>query len=217
MLVPPKGYTNGCIERFNGTLKNMIYRSLELYQTKTYVDILPYLLENYNNTRHSSHKFTPNQVYAGNLEIIEQASKNLEKYRLKKIYRKGEDNIVPKGTTVKVSAHSNANERKLRSNFEKSFKKQWLNKNYVIEKVIPPRRTTDNYLYKLKEVKKLYQRYELLVISSDENEKHPKKPIFNQEFEEEQEIMEELNKKQEKDAGLYLIPQKGYGYHIMEL
>jgi len=210
-------YTNGCIERFNATLKNMIYRALELYQTKTYEDILPFLLDNYNNTKHSSHKFTPNEVYKGDSSITYQALQNLQKYRLKKIYHKGTENIIKKGSTVKVSAHSNPNERKLRLNFEKSFNKQWLNKNYIVEKVIPPRRITDNYLYKLEGVKKLYQRHELLIVSPNENENHPKKPIFNNKYEEKQEDKKEIKKEQKIKIGLTSVSEKSYGLNKMKL
>ena len=55
----------GIIERFHRTLRNLIQRYLDVYNTKKYIDILPKLIENYNNTIHTTLKTTPSKVLAG--------------------------------------------------------------------------------------------------------------------------------------------------------
>ena len=49
-------------ERFNRTLQGLIYRYLTHNNTKRYIDVLPLLLNTYNNRYHSSIKMTPNQA-----------------------------------------------------------------------------------------------------------------------------------------------------------
>ena len=55
----------GIVERFHRTLRNLIQRYLNIYNTKKYVDILPQLIDNYNNTYHGTLKATPHKVLTG--------------------------------------------------------------------------------------------------------------------------------------------------------
>ena len=57
------------IERFNLTIRNKIDNYMKTYNTKKFIDILPDLLENYNNSVHSSIKIEPSKV---NKEIEEK-------------------------------------------------------------------------------------------------------------------------------------------------
>lgn len=57
--------SQGCIERFNQTLKNLIKRYLFAAQTKNYTGALPSLIQNYNNSIHSTIKDTPFNVFFG--------------------------------------------------------------------------------------------------------------------------------------------------------
>jgi hypothetical protein len=50
-------------ERFNRTLRDLIFEYLNSYDTKYYLDELPKLVEKYNNTFHKSIKETPYNVY----------------------------------------------------------------------------------------------------------------------------------------------------------
>ena len=53
----------GKIERFNKTIRDKINKYLLVKDTKRFIDILPQLIENYNNTKHSSIKMTPNEAF----------------------------------------------------------------------------------------------------------------------------------------------------------
>lgn len=48
------------VERFNGTLRGKISKYMKLHSTKTWVDVLPQLVENYNNSVHSTINKAPN-------------------------------------------------------------------------------------------------------------------------------------------------------------
>ena len=64
------------IERVHRTLRNMIQRYLDVYNTQKYIDDLPSLIDNYNNTIHSTLKATPKQVIEGkrkNKQTIQRA------------------------------------------------------------------------------------------------------------------------------------------------
>jgi hypothetical protein len=52
----------GMIERFNRTIKLLISKYKTAFQTNKWIDVLPELLQNYNNSIHSSTGFAPSQV-----------------------------------------------------------------------------------------------------------------------------------------------------------
>ena len=52
----------GGVERFNKTIQGKIYKHLTQSKTRKYINILPELLDSYNNTYHSTIKITPFQA-----------------------------------------------------------------------------------------------------------------------------------------------------------
>ena len=60
--MPGKPQSNGSIERFNGTLKGLIRKALTYEQSDDWVKMLPKLVENYNNSKHSTTRKTPNEI-----------------------------------------------------------------------------------------------------------------------------------------------------------
>jgi hypothetical protein len=54
------------VERWNRTLKTKMWRYFTHAATQRYLDVLPALVESYNNSYHRSIKMTPNQVTAQN-------------------------------------------------------------------------------------------------------------------------------------------------------
>ena len=50
------------VERFNRTIKEMIEKYLQSTNTKTIINVLPKLVENYNNSYHSTIGMAPNEV-----------------------------------------------------------------------------------------------------------------------------------------------------------
>ena len=62
---PYNPQANGQIERFNGTLKRMIYAHMTVDRTKTYIDILQQLVDQYNDTPHTTTKLSPRECHNG--------------------------------------------------------------------------------------------------------------------------------------------------------
>jgi len=61
---PEQENKNSIIERFHRTLRNLILR-FEIANGKSYIDILPNLIENYNSTKHKTIKARPIDVWNG--------------------------------------------------------------------------------------------------------------------------------------------------------
>lgn len=60
----------GKVERFNRTLRDMITKYMTTNSTTTWYKVLPDLVDNYNNTKHSSIGIAPNQVDFVKAELI---------------------------------------------------------------------------------------------------------------------------------------------------
>ncbi len=58
------------VERFNRTLKERIHRYLTYKNTNRYVDVLPRLLQTYNDTYHRSIGMAPSEVSPHNAELV---------------------------------------------------------------------------------------------------------------------------------------------------
>ena len=67
------------VERFNRTIKEMLYKFLKVSKSKTITNVLPILIENYNDSYHKTIKMAPNEVNSSNenqvYENIYKASK----------------------------------------------------------------------------------------------------------------------------------------------
>src|SRR2546425_13256414 len=58
------------VERFNRTLKNVMWRYLTHTSSGRYIDVLPQLVSSYNNTYHRSIKMAPSEVTAQNEAVV---------------------------------------------------------------------------------------------------------------------------------------------------
>ena len=81
-LIYSKAYTpqaSGIIERFNGTIKRLIYARMTEINSNRWIDDLPDILHNYNNSIHRSHGKTPSSLYK-NPDKMEEVWNRLKKY-----------------------------------------------------------------------------------------------------------------------------------------
>jgi len=105
------------VERFNRTIKGMIRKYMAANNLCRYLDVLHKIVENYNNTYHTTIKSTPAEVWAG--DHIGQARKNIkanmDKMLATKVKTKGVSTWVPKNSNyVRVSlVHLVGSEREL--------------------------------------------------------------------------------------------------------
>src|SRR4051812_17356512 len=105
----------------------MQFKALQLrYNDRTVVDALPKILENYNATQHSAHRYacnfaglitgrmTPSEMYNGSPEVIQKALEKSIDYRRKRIWKGATQNTdIPEGTLVRLSLQSKLKQRKL--------------------------------------------------------------------------------------------------------
>ena len=105
-------------ERFIRTLKEKLWRFFTYTNSRRYVEVLPMLVEGYNNSYHSSIKRSPNSVNSKNQEQVWHSLFGEVKQ------------IVPKlkeGDTVRLSA--------ARVRFQKSYLPGWTEELFQIAKV----------------------------------------------------------------------------------
>ena len=108
------------VERWIRTMKEKMWKYFTDNNTNHYVDILPDLVEDYNNTKHSSIKMTPVEASKNELTVW----RNLYPDRLKKI------DINPKfsiGDKVRIS--------KKKTTFEKGYTTRWTEEIFTITKI----------------------------------------------------------------------------------
>ena len=127
------------VERWNRTIKSRMWKYFTKNRRGVYVDVLPSIIEKYNNTYHRAIKCTPSDARKpSNYEHVFNAlynNKNLNTTSLRP---------PPKfkiGDHVRIS--------KLKRKFEKGYTANWTEEVFTIEKV----QATIPYTYKLKDTR----------------------------------------------------------------
>jgi transposase InsO family protein len=73
---PYNPQANGQVERFNGTLKRMLFRHMSQFGTSKWNDALPLLVANYNATVHSTTRAKPLDLLAGTDQALLQRARD---------------------------------------------------------------------------------------------------------------------------------------------
>jgi len=102
-------------ERFNRTLRDLMFEYLNSYDTKNYLDELPKLVDKYNNTFHKSIKETPYNVYVKG------------KLPKQKIYLQDEEAKFKIGDYVRKVV--------VKKLFEKGYTAKWSEDIYIIDNI----------------------------------------------------------------------------------
>lgn len=108
-------------ERFNRTLKSRMWKQFSLRGNNKWIDILPQLIADYNNTKHRTIKMKPNDVNADNEEQL-----------LLTVYNYTPDTLPKKqkfkvGDSVRMSRHKHM--------FEKGYTPNWTTEVFKVRKV----------------------------------------------------------------------------------
>ena len=123
------------VERWNRTIKSKMWKQFTIQGNTMYLDMLPKILKQYNNTKHSSIKMTPTEasnkknegtVYFdlyGDMEI----SKQKPKFKI--------------GDKVRISKHK-------RNVFDKGYTPNWTEEVFTIDKI----QYTNPITYKIKDL-----------------------------------------------------------------
>lgn len=106
------------VERFNQTLKNMLFRIMTEKGYSKWREILPDVINNYNNSYHRIIKMTPNEAKENVEKAVENTLLNAKFNQRDKI---------DVGDNVRVVKKENA--------FTKSYLPRYENKQYVVEKI----------------------------------------------------------------------------------
>ena len=124
------------VERWNRTMKEKMFKYFSVNNTKKYINILDELVNNYNNTKHSSIKMTP-------VEASDKKNKNIVWFTLK-----GSERLNPKfssGNSFKFSMGDKVRITKKKSNFEKGYTPRWTEEVFTVSKI----QYTDPPTYKI--------------------------------------------------------------------
>ena len=125
------------VERWNRTIKNKMWKHFTKNRTGVYIDVLPAIIEKYNNTYHHSIHCSPSDARKpSNYQHVFNALYNNED--LNSLRPPPKYNI---GDQVRIS--------KLKKKFEKGYTANWSEEVFTIEKVQP----TIPYTYKLKDTR----------------------------------------------------------------
>lgn len=120
------------VERFNRTLKNKMWKKFSFNGSYKWLDILPKLVDEYNNTWHRTIKMKPIQVNAKNERKLQKTVYSNEIHMRRK----------PKfqvGDQVRISKYKNI--------FDKGYTPNWTTEIFKIKKV----KYTDPYTYYLED------------------------------------------------------------------
>ena len=120
------------VERWIRTMKEKMWKYFTDNNTYTYMDVLPYLVEDYNNTVHSSTKLTPVEASKKKNELTVWMNLYPDRYKI--------NDITPKfsvGDEVRIS--------KNKAVFEKGYTTRWTEEIFTITKI----QNTNPVTYKL--------------------------------------------------------------------
>ncbi|KAL9979621.1 hypothetical protein ACROYT_G017304 [Oculina patagonica] len=124
------------IERFNRTLKNKMYKQFTVQGNTQYLDMLPKLVKEYNNTKHSSIKMTPTEASKEKNQGIVYINLygNMEPLSAKPKFKVGD--------RVRISKYK-------RIVFDKGYTPNWSEEIFKINKI----QYTNPITYKLKDLR----------------------------------------------------------------
>ena len=128
------------VERWNRTIKSRMWKYFTKNRTGVYIDVLPSIIEKYNNTYHRSIKCSPSDARKpSNYQHVFNALYNVENVNDINTLRPPPKFKV--GDQVRIS--------KLKKKFEKGYTANWTEEVFTIEKV----QATIPYTYKLKDTR----------------------------------------------------------------
>jgi hypothetical protein len=109
------------VERVNRTLKNIMWKRFSNQGNYKWINILPEIVEKYNNTKHSTTGYKPSEVGKKNeIKILKQSYTNIKTIDPKK-------HKFKIGDSVRISKHREA--------FTKGYTPNWSNEIFKIVKV----------------------------------------------------------------------------------
>ena len=152
--------SQGVVEKFNGTIKKMIFKYFIMNNTVKYINILDKLIENYNSSWNWSTKQKPNDKKEKTTKIDEQLQENTKKSsigatRYKKLHI---------GDRVRVYLRN----PKTEGTIKEKFVKKWSEEVYKIARIVHTKNPLGQNRYKIRSKniigEGIFERWELLNI-----------------------------------------------------
>ena len=106
------------VERFNRTLKSRIWRYFSAKNTKHYLDVLPKIVQSYNNSVHRSIGMQPSKVRKSDEDRIWM-----------RLYGTGQKKL----TRLKMAPSEMVRVSKVKGGFEKGYLPNWTEQHYRVE------------------------------------------------------------------------------------
>ena len=132
----------GIVERFNRTMKAKMWKYFHFKKSNRWLEVLPMLMQSYNNTVHTSIKMTPTE--ATEKQNTAKVNENLygpdSRLNRNRPLDMPTDNAFAVGDKVKLSKHALI--------FDKSYKPNWQLEIMEVTDVIP----TDPVIYRVKDL-----------------------------------------------------------------
>jgi hypothetical protein len=136
--IPKRPQSQGIVERFNGTLKNLIFKNQTATDTKTWRTVLRQLTANYNNTKHRATQERPDDITSP--EIIKNVAITL-KNRVHSSPMLNEPDDIKVGDHVRIKLFKGA--------LEKASTQNWSTAVYKVIKIIRSSKPYIRIKYKL--------------------------------------------------------------------
>ena len=127
------------VERWNRTIKSKMWKYFTKNRTGVYIDVLPSIIEKYNDTYHRSIKCTPSDA----------RKPSNYKHVFNTLYNSEDLNTTSLRPSPKFKIGDQVRISKLKKTFEKGYTANWTEEVFTIEKV----QATIPYTYKLKDTK----------------------------------------------------------------
>ena len=135
-------------ERFNRTLKELLYKYLQSTSSKTITNVLPKILKNYNNSYHKTIGMAPNDV---NVDNLSEVWENIKKHSVRH-YRP----LLNPGDKVRIQLKEKS--------FNKGYKPKFSKEIYTVD-------GKDGMYYRINGLNRLYLRAFLQLVK--QSEKNP--------------------------------------------
>ena len=119
------------VERFNRTLKRLLFAYMRNRGTKRWLDVLQPFIDSYNNTQHSRTKMTPNEAYEIRDNPEQVAALYYRLYGAEDANRKAprvQKGDLRVGQMVRISH--------LKGVFDKGYKGDWTMEHFAISEVV---------------------------------------------------------------------------------
>jgi transposase InsO family protein len=135
--------SNGCVERFNKTLKMLIRHHFVSKQTKNWINVLPLLLANYNSAVHTSTKFSPDELEEAWTHETREGQSKLDRAQVNLTKRaKHSLGAEPKGV-ISLGDHvrvlSSRRKKPMKTSEIKLRRPTWSEQVYEVERVSMPK------------------------------------------------------------------------------